>query len=64
MDEIGRNLVRMGKTRNSKGILIKKSEAKLPHGRSRLRKEDNVKIYLNEIGYNGVGWIHTAQNRD
>jgi hypothetical protein len=40
-----------------------KHEAHRPLGRSRRRWEDNIKIYLNEIGYNGVDWVHVAQSR-
>ena len=28
------------------------------------RWKDNVKIYLNEMGWEGVGCINLAQNRD
>jgi hypothetical protein len=43
--------------------MVKKHEANRPLGRSRRRWEDNIKIYLKEIGDKGVDWIHVAQNR-
>jgi hypothetical protein len=33
-------------------------------GRSRHRWEDNIKIDLKEIGWDGVVWIHLTQDRD
>jgi hypothetical protein len=30
----------------------------------RCRWEDNIKIYLKEIEWEGVHWIHLAQDRD
>jgi hypothetical protein len=28
------------------------------------KREDNIKIDFKEIGYEGVDWIHLAQDRD
>jgi hypothetical protein len=28
------------------------------------RWEDNIRMYLREIGWEGVYWIHLAQDRD
>jgi hypothetical protein len=28
------------------------------------RWEDNIRMYLREIGWEGVDWIHVAQDRD
>jgi hypothetical protein len=33
-------------------------------GRPRRRWVDNIKIYLREIGWDGMDWIDLAQNRD
>jgi hypothetical protein len=38
-------------------------EGKTPLGRPRLRRE-NIRIDLREIGWEGVDWIHLAQDRD
>jgi hypothetical protein len=32
-----------------------------PLGRPRSKWEDNIKVYLREIGLEGVNWIHLAQ---
>jgi hypothetical protein len=33
-------------------------------GDPRLRWEDNIKTYLQEVGCGGMDWIELAQNRD
>jgi hypothetical protein len=33
-------------------------------GRPRHRWEDNIRVDLKEIGWEGVDWIHLAQDRD
>jgi len=45
-------------------ILVRKPEGKRPLGRPRHRWEDNIKMYLKEIGYEGVNWIHVVQHKD
>jgi hypothetical protein len=45
-------------------IFVLTSEGKRPHGRPRRRWEDNVRLDLNEIVWEGVKWIRLAQNRD
>ena len=37
---------------------------KRPLGRPRRRWEDNIKIYLEEIGINTRNWVDFAQDRD
>jgi len=37
---------------------------KKPLGRPRSRWEDNIKMDLEEVGWEGVDWIHLAQDRD
>jgi len=39
-------------------------EAKRSLGRSRLRWEDNIKMYLQEVGWVCTDWIDLAQDRD
>jgi hypothetical protein len=41
-----------------------KSEGKRPPGRPRRRWEDNIRIDLTEIGWEGVNWMHLAQDRN
>jgi hypothetical protein len=43
--------------------LIGKPEGKRPLGRLRDRRKDNINIYLEEIGSEGVNWIHLVQDR-
>jgi hypothetical protein len=45
-------------------ILIGKHERKRPLRRSRRRCDDNIRMDLREIGWEGVDWIHLAQDRD
>jgi hypothetical protein len=47
----------MGKKRNAYRISVEKPEGKRPLGRSRRRWVDNMKIYLREIGRDGMDWI-------
>jgi hypothetical protein len=54
----------MGETRNACTILVGKPEGKRPLGRPRRRWLDNIKMYLREIGWDGVDWIELAQGRD
>jgi hypothetical protein len=35
-----------------------------PPRRPRSRWEDNIKIYLRDIGWSGMGWIHMTKNCD
>jgi hypothetical protein len=48
--------------RNSYKILIREHEGKTPFGKPK-RRWDNIKIYLREMGLEGVDWIHLAQDR-
>ena len=45
-------------------ILMGKSEEKRPLERPRLRREDNIKMDLQEVGSEGTEWIELAQDRD
>jgi hypothetical protein len=40
------------------------AEGKKPLGRPRHRWEDNIKMYLEEVGWKGMEWIDVAQDRD
>jgi hypothetical protein len=39
-------------------------KGKRPVGRLRRRWKDNIRMNLREIGWEGVDWIHLAQDRD
>jgi hypothetical protein len=41
-----------------------KPERRRPLGRPRHRCEDNIKIDLKEIRWEGIDWIHLAQDRN
>jgi hypothetical protein len=51
----------MGEKRNAYRILVGKLEGKSPLGRPRLRWEDNIKMDLREIAWDGMDWIDLAQ---
>jgi hypothetical protein len=58
------HVARMGKKRNAYRILVGKPECKRPLGRPRRRWVGNIKMYLREIGWDGVDWIDLAKDRD
>jgi hypothetical protein len=49
---------------NACRILVGQPEGKRPPGRQRRRWEGNITMDLREIGWNGMDWIHLAQDRD
>jgi len=49
--------------RNTYKILVGKCEGRRPHGRSTRRWEDNIRMDIRELGWEGVDWIHMAQDR-
>jgi hypothetical protein len=50
--------------RNAYKIMVKKLEGKRPFRISRRRWEDNIKLFVKDIVYEDVDWIHLAQDRD
>ena len=36
---------------------MSKPEGKIPLGRTRRRRDDNIKMYLQEVGFVGMDWI-------
>jgi hypothetical protein len=54
----------MGEKRNAYRILVGKPEGRRPLGRPRRRGVDNIKIYLREIGWDGVDWVDLALDRN
>ncbi|KAJ4438227.1 hypothetical protein ANN_14166 [Periplaneta americana] len=54
----------MGESRNAYRVLVGRPEGKRPLGRPRRRWEDNIKMDLREVGYDGRDWINLAQDRD
>jgi hypothetical protein len=55
-------VARMGEMRNVYKILVEKSEGKRPLGRPRRRWEDNIRMDLREMEWDGLDWIHLTQN--
>jgi hypothetical protein len=53
-----------GEKRNSYRILMGKPEGKGPLGEPRRRWENNIRMDLREVGWDGVDWIDLAQDRD
>jgi hypothetical protein len=45
-------------------ILVGRPEERRPLGRPRRRWEDNIKVDLQEVGWDGVDWIDMAPDRD
>jgi hypothetical protein len=45
-------------------FFVGKHEGKRPHGRSRHRCEDNIKMDLQEVECEGMDWIDVAQDRE
>jgi hypothetical protein len=54
----------MGAMRNAHSILVGRPERKRPLGRTRRKREDNIRKDLREIGWEAVGWIRLIQDRD
>jgi hypothetical protein len=45
-------------------VLVGKPEGKRPLGRTRRRREDNIRMDLQEVECVGIDWIVLAQDRD
>jgi hypothetical protein len=58
------NVARMGEGRGVYRILVEKTEEKRPLGRPKGRRDDNIKMDLQEVGCGGMDWIGLAQDRD
>jgi hypothetical protein len=58
------HVARIGKMRNAYSILVGKPEGKRPLGKPRRRWEDNIRMGLREIEWEGVDCIHLAQDKN
>ena len=58
------HVARMEEGRSAFKILTGKPTGKRPLGRPRRRWEDNIRMYLEEIGSNAVNSVDSAQDKD
>jgi hypothetical protein len=58
------HVARMGEKRNEYRLLVGKPEGERPLGRPRHGWVDNIRMDLVEVGWDEVGWIGPAQDRD
>jgi hypothetical protein len=58
------HVAHMGAKRNAYSILVGKPDGNRPLGRPRRWWEDNIKVHLREIGWDGMDRIYLAQDRD
>jgi hypothetical protein len=54
----------MGARRGANRVLVEKPEGRRPLGRPRRRWEDNIKMNLRKVVWEGLDWIELAQDRD
>ena len=59
-----RHVVRKGERKGVYRVLVGKPEGKRPHGRTRHRWEENIKMDLQEVRCGCIDWIEVAQDRD
>jgi len=57
-------MARIGAVRGEYRVLVGRSDGRIPHGSSRNRWKDNIKIDVEEVGWGGLNWIGLAQDRD
>jgi len=55
---------RMGEEREVYSVLVGKPEGKRPFGRSKRRREDDIKMDLQEVGCWGMDWIGLVPDKD
>jgi hypothetical protein len=57
-------VARMGEHRVGHRVLVGKPEGNTPLRRPRRRREDNIKMELQEVGGGHRDWMELAQDRD
>jgi hypothetical protein len=57
-------VARMGEERGVYCVLVGKPKGKRPHGRPKRRREDNIRMDIQEVGCGGMDWIGLVQDRD
>jgi len=63
-NEVGGACSTYGENRGAYRDVVGQLEVKRPIGRCRRRREDNIKIYIQEVRFGGLDWIELAQDRD
>jgi hypothetical protein len=58
------HVTHVGEKREAYRILMGRPEGRIPLGRPSRRWEDNIKMDLQEVGWEGVDWIDMSQDRD
>jgi len=58
------HVARTGEGRGLHRVLVGNPEGKRPLGRPRRRWEDNIKMYLQELGGGCEDWMELAQDKD
>jgi len=58
------HVVHMGERRSAYRGLLGKPKGKRPLGRPRRRREDNIKMDLQKVGWGSMDWIYLAQDRN
>jgi hypothetical protein len=58
------HVARVGERRGAYRALVGKPDGRRPLGRPRRSWEDNIKMDLREVGWEGADWIELAQDRD
>jgi hypothetical protein len=59
-----RHVEGMGESKGSYRALVGKPDGRRPFGRLRRRWEENIKMALREVCWEGMDWIDLAQDRD
>jgi hypothetical protein len=54
----------VGEIRNAYSVLVGKHQTEGPLGRPRSRWNDNIRTAIRKTRWEGVDWIHMAQDRD
>jgi hypothetical protein len=57
------HVVQMGEERGVYRVLVGKHEGKRALGRARHGWEDNIRMFLHEVGCGSIDWIGLAQDR-
>ena len=57
-------MARMGNRRGTYRVLVGRPHGRNPLGMPRFRREDNIKIDYQGVGWRGMDWIDMAQDAD